>query len=185
VVDGDELEFGVSGLLYESNLLMYDRQTESLWSQSRGEAVVGERTGDDLEILPMQLIIFEELQEKYPDALVLSKDTGHVRDYENNPYRSYEGSDSLYFDVTGEDARFPNKEAMYVFEIGETSYAFPYSEVPESGATLELDGHTVEVSGEGGEVFVFVDGQRAPGYVEMWFSWVTQHQEDGEVVEFD
>ncbi len=185
MVDEDELEFGVSGLLYESNLLMYDRQTESLWSQSRGEAVVGERTGDELEILPMQLITFEEVQAKYPDALVLSKDTGYSRDYENNPYRGYEGSDSLYFDVTGEDSRFPTKEAMYVFEIGETSYAFPYSEVPEGGVTMDVAGHEVEVSGDGGEVFVFVDGERTPGYVEMWFSWATQHQEDGEVLEFE
>jgi hypothetical protein len=184
-VGGDELEFGVSGLLYESNLLMYDRQTESLWSQSRGEAVVGERTGDELEILPMQLITFEELQEKYPDALVLSKDTGHSRDYENDPYRGYEGSDSLYFGVTGEDDRFPTKEPMYVFEIGETSYAFAYFAVPEGGAILEIDGREVEISGDGGEVFVYADGERVPGYVEMWFSWFTQHQDDGEVIEFD
>ena len=87
-MDGDELEFGVSGLLYESNLLMYDRQTESLWSQSRGEAVVGECTGDELEIVPMQLLTFEELSEKYPDALVLSNDTGYSRDYDTTRTRA-------------------------------------------------------------------------------------------------
>jgi len=175
----------VSGLLYESNLLMYDRQTESLWSQSRGEAVVGELTGADLEIMPMQLLTFEELAEKYPDAVVLSKDTGHSRDYDNNPYGGYEKSDSLFFDVSVRDARFPTKEPMYVFEIGEMSYAFQYFEVPEGGTTVEVGGSMVEISGDGAEVFVFVDGERVPGYVEMWFSWATQHQNDGEVIEFE
>jgi hypothetical protein len=185
VVDGEELEFGVSGLLYESNLLMYDRATESLWSQSRGEAVVGERTGDELAILPMQLITWEEVQEKYPDALVLSKDTGYTREYDVNPYVGYEGSDELITDVQARDDRFDTKEAMYVFEIAETSYAFPYFSVPQGGAELELDGRDVRVDGDGNEIFVYVDGERVPGYVEMWFSWFTQHQEDGEVVEFE
>jgi hypothetical protein len=70
-VDGDVLEFGVSGLLYESNLLMYDRDTESLWSQSLGEAVVGEKTGAVLDILFMQLVDFATLADDYPDAQVL------------------------------------------------------------------------------------------------------------------
>ena len=51
---------------------------------------------------------------------------------------------------------------MYVFEIGETSYAFAYFEVPDGGVTMDVDGHEVEISGDGSEVFVFVDGQRAP-----------------------
>ena len=77
--------FGVSGLLYESNLLMYDIETESLWSQTLGKAVVGTYTNTQLVRLPIQVITFKEVKEKYPTAHVLSTDTSFNRDYTRNP----------------------------------------------------------------------------------------------------
>ena len=89
-VDGEVHEFGVSGMLRHSDMIMYDRTTESLWQQFSGEALVGEYTGYELTILPSQLISFDQFREAYPDAEVLSRDTGHRRNYGENPYAGYD-----------------------------------------------------------------------------------------------
>jgi len=88
--DGEVLEFGVSGLLRHSDMIMYDRQTESLWQQFSGEALVGDYTGDFLTIVPSQLISFDQFREAHPDAPVMSRETGHRRNYGENPYAGYD-----------------------------------------------------------------------------------------------
>ncbi len=88
--DGEVLEFGVSGLLRHSDMIMFDRKTESFWQQFSGEAVVGEYTGDFLTIVPSQLISFNQFREAYPGAEVLSRETGHRRNYGDNPYAGYD-----------------------------------------------------------------------------------------------
>ena len=95
-VDGEVLDFGTSGRLYNSNLVMYDRATRSLWSQFTGEAIVGERLGTTLERVPMQIVSFSELAARRPDAEVLSRDTGHRRPYGDNPYVGYESAESPF-----------------------------------------------------------------------------------------
>ncbi len=75
-VDGETLEFGVSGFLRHSDMIMFDRTTESLWQQITGEAVVGSYTGTRLKTLPSQIISFEQFREVYPGGLVLSRETG-------------------------------------------------------------------------------------------------------------
>ena len=79
-VDDRELSFGVSGLLYKANVLMYDRQTESLWSQVRREAVAGPLTGAKLKVLPSTLTTWKKWRRQHPNTAVLSPDTGHQRD---------------------------------------------------------------------------------------------------------
>lgn len=88
-VDGKELTFGVSGLLFKANVLMYDRQTESLWSQVRREAVAGPMTGAKLKVLPSTLTTWKKWRKRYPGTEVLSLDTGYQRDYSRDPYESY------------------------------------------------------------------------------------------------
>jgi hypothetical protein len=182
-VDGEVLEFGVSGLLYESNLVMYDRATESLWSQSLGEAIAGEYTGTRLDILLMQVIEFGDVLEDYPDARVLSADTGYTRDYYRNPYAGYEESDQTYFPVEFEDARYFAKELFWVFRLsgGETSVALRQESLGEEEVRRTIDGHDLRALRDGAEIHVSVDGEATPGYVEMWFSWATRHQDDGVV----
>src|SRR6056297_2021662 len=89
-IDGEVHEFGVSGLLRHSDMIMFDRKTESLWQQFSGEALVGDYTGKELTILPSQLISFLQFREAYPDAMVLSKNTGYRRNYGDNPYAGYD-----------------------------------------------------------------------------------------------
>lgn len=88
--NGEVLEFGVSGLLRHSDMIMFDRKTESLWQQFSGEALVGDYTGDFLTIVPSQLISFDQFREAHPNAEVLSRETGHRRNYGENPYAGYD-----------------------------------------------------------------------------------------------
>ncbi len=95
--EGEVLEFGVSGLLRHSDMIMYDRTTESLWQQFSGEALVGDLTGDILTIIPSQLISFDQFREAFPEAEVLSRETGHRRNYGQNPYAGYDDIDNSPF----------------------------------------------------------------------------------------
>lgn len=174
--------FGVSGMLYESNLLMYDRGGESLWSQARGEAVVGERTGTKLEILPMQLLSFAEVQAHHSEARVLSTDTGHGRNYGRNPYSGYEETEGTYFPISIEDNRFFGKTIMYVIPRPNASIVFAMEALKEgSTSTFEHGGKTYTAKKENSAIVVTEDGFPVPGYYEMWFSWVQHHQDNGVV----
>ena len=97
-VEGEATTFGVSGLLYADNLVMYDRATESLWPQLTGVASVGVRTGLELESIPLGTVGWDQFREAHPDALVLNRDTGFERDYGRNPYPGYDepGSRPLF-----------------------------------------------------------------------------------------
>ncbi len=84
------LDFGTSGSLYQSALLMYDRQTESLWTHFDGRSVVGELFGTELEVIPMATVSWADFAASHPDGKVLSWQTGHDRDYGRNPYQGYD-----------------------------------------------------------------------------------------------
>lgn len=84
------LDFGVSGLLYHSDLVMFDRQTESLWPQLEGRSVIGRLTGAELDRLPIQTIRWADFRAAHPGAWVLSEETGFDREYGNNPYVGYD-----------------------------------------------------------------------------------------------
>ena len=88
------LDFGTSGSLYQSALVMYDRQTESLWAHFTGEGVVGHYAGARLEPISVQTLSFEQFAAQHPDGLVLTRDTGASRDYGTNPYISYDEESS-------------------------------------------------------------------------------------------
>lgn len=92
-----ELTFGVSGMLYKANVLMYDRQTESLWSQVRREGVAGPLTGEELEVLPSTLTSWDKWRKKHPKTEVLSIETGFSRDYSQDPYADYYESRKGFF----------------------------------------------------------------------------------------
>jgi hypothetical protein len=111
---GDRLlTFGTSGKLYLSDLVMYDRQTESLWSQIEGRAIAGVLTGERLERIPVQTLSWAQWRDAHPDGWVLSRDTGADRDYGRNPYVGYDeaGSDPFLFDGDA-DPRLEPKERV-------------------------------------------------------------------------
>ena len=89
-VNGKVLDFGTTGRLRYSNLIMYDRQTETWWQQATGEAIAGELTGTQLEFYPATIISWEDFKTSYPQGKVLSRETGYLRDYGRNPYLGYD-----------------------------------------------------------------------------------------------
>jgi Protein of unknown function (DUF3179) len=127
-VEGEVLDFGTSGKLYRSNLVMYDRQTGSYWPQALGQAVVGPLLGMELEPVPTRLLSWADWRSAHPDGLVLSPRTGHARRYGSNPYVGYEDEERPPL-FTGEpDPRLPPTE--HVLGIaGAEPIAFPYSEL--------------------------------------------------------
>jgi len=129
---GEEIyQFGVSGLLRNSDLVMYDRNTESLWQQSSGRAIVGRMVGARLTYVPASVVSLGQLRTAYPDALVLSRETGHVRAYGENPYRAYDnptqgGPYGFFFDRDSVDPRLPPAERVVAIE-GPSGAAIAYA----------------------------------------------------------
>jgi len=126
-VDGSFTTFGTSGSLYNSNLLMYDRATESLWPQATGEAVKGPLSGQQLERIPAQIVAWEDFKNVFPQGQVLSRDTGYERSYGSNPYPGYDNVDTPPFLFTGEiDGRLAAVERVLGVQSGDRFVAFPY-----------------------------------------------------------
>jgi hypothetical protein len=148
-INGEPVEFGTTGMLRNSDLVMYDRDTESWWQQITAEAVVGELTGQRLEVLPSQILSWGELQRLHPGARVLSRDTGFDRDYGTNPYPSYDRDpDSRPFLLQGEpDRSLPPKERVAAIETGDRSaVVYPFSRLErEAPINDEVDAEPVVV----------------------------------------
>ncbi len=182
-INGEVHKFGVSGYLYESNLLMYDNRTESLWSQSRGEAVVGKYRGIKLDIFPVTILDIKTVKSEYPDALILSKNTGFSRNYNFYPYGDYENNKKLYFPTTSFSDKFHPKEVMYVFNYKNSSYTFPLKELDGNGLSFELKDSIIHIDRVKSEIIISVNKTRLPGYYEMWFSWYIHNSSNGTVLE--
>ncbi len=173
--------FGVSGLLWESNLLMFDRATETLWSQAKGEAVIGSETGEKLSVIDSDLITLDAFIAKYPTGTVLSRKTGNLRAYGFYPYGDYEQNDQYIFPISNTDTRYDGKELMYVVPLKDSSAAFPRAALLEKGvATLETSAGVLSAVASNGSISVSdSNGAVLPGYHEMWFSWATHNAENG------
>ena len=133
-LEGQLLDFGVSGLLRYSNMIMYDRQTESWWHEFGGEAIVGQMTGLKLEQLPMAFVSWKEFKSNHPDGKVLSRPVPARRPYGRSPHDGYDASGFgplFYYGQGPEDARLPLMERVVAVSIGEESLAVPYSVLAE------------------------------------------------------
>ena len=123
---GQVYEFGVSGLLRNSDLVMYDRTTESLWQQFTGEAIAGDMAGRRLTFLPSSIVSFDDFRTAYPQGIVLSRDTGYRRDYGRNPYAGYDRADQTPFLFDGElDGRLLPMERVVTVELNGVDVAYP------------------------------------------------------------
>jgi len=116
--------FGVSGLLYNSNLLLYDRESGSVWSQLLQLAVFGPRQGEQPENIRVFETTFTTLKSMYPDALVLSRDTGHFFNYDDYPYGNYQDDLALIFSVSRLDSRMHTKQRVIGIHEGSSSKVY-------------------------------------------------------------
>ena len=147
-VNGETFAFGVSGLLRKSDMVMYDRTTETLWQQLDGRAIIGDLAGMRLTFLPSLLVSFDDFRQAFPDGVVLSRDTGHNRRYGQNPYIGYDtvgGVDPFLFQ--GEiDRRLPAVERVVAVTIGALDIAYPFSLLAEAGVVHDtVDGREIVI----------------------------------------
>lgn len=123
-LDGKPVEFGVSGLLHNSDLILYDRSSHSLWQQVTASAFAGKWRGQSLVTLPLTMTTWGEWRAQHPQTQVLSTDTGRDSNYGvATPYGDYDSSDRLMFPVSAHDLRIHPKTVVYALELGSASYA--------------------------------------------------------------
>ena len=156
-IDGKVTTFGVSGLLYNSNLIPYDRETNSNWSQIRLDCVNGKLKGREVETLPMVETTWLTWKKMYPDTRVLSENTGYNRNYGSYPYGSYRTSnDYLIFPVANKDDRIPNKERVLGIVLSNVVRVYRFSDFEESVTVFQdkLDGQSIVIAGNRGDSFM-------------------------------
>lgn len=175
-VDGKTRSFGVSGLLYNSDVLLYDRESESLWSQIMRKSVAGPLIGQDLTQLPMAHTSWRDWRERNPDTLVLSIQTGHARDYSRSPYGGYNESASTFFPVKYKSAKYHPKELVIGLNIDGSIKAYPFAELDKSAGNITDKLGDVDLrieydaANRTGRV-LDSSGQEIPSTIAFWFAW--------------
>lgn len=144
--DGNTVEFGTSGKLYNSNLVMYDRKSNSLWSQALGEGIVGEYAGVKLERIPFDVAYWKEWKELYPESKVLSRDTGSVRPYGADPYGDYYTNDLILFPVPNDDKRLGLKEIIIGLENKDQYKAYKLQEIETNKVINDVIGEDKKIA---------------------------------------
>ncbi len=174
--------FGVSGLLYQSDMLLYDQQTESLWSQLKQEAITGPMMGTKLKLLPSTHTTWGAWRKQYPECMVMSTETGFDRDYDRDPYESYKNSKALMFKVNSRSKAYHPKEQVLGIELEGISKAYPFVELGRSSLPVrdqigkfpitifyEAETNTAIIKDE--------KGKELPTVVGFWFAWFAFYPE--------
>jgi hypothetical protein len=183
-LDGEVLEFGISGLLYNSNVLLYDRRPqadgESLWSQVQLRGVTGPRAGQELTTLAFEMATWVDWSKAHPDGEVLSFDTGHSRDYGRNPYAGYMADPSgPVFPVFPSDDRLNPKTRVIGLAGSGESIAVPLAALTEEPLRIDLAGAQVSLMGDpgSGSVDLAALPPGIQGVHTFWFAWAAMHPE--------
>jgi hypothetical protein len=174
------LSFGVSGLLYNSDMLLYDRDTESLWSQIKMQAISGQHKGKRLQPIALEHTTWADWRQRHPKTLVLSEDTGFSRDYRRSPYGDYATNHSIYFPVEFAAKGYHPKEPVLGVKMGHTVKAYPFTELAKSSGRLSdsLGGEriTIEYDSDNQTARAMdVEGSVIPTVIAFWFAWYAFH----------
>ena len=184
-LDGTVLDFGTTGRLRKSDLVMYDRQSESWWQQFTGTGIIGRYAGMVLKRHPASIIAYRDFKSAYPNGQVLSRDTGHRRPYGRNPYRGYDSIDDrpfLFRDPV--DPRLPPMEYVLNISIGDTHRLYPFSGF-ESNPVIndEINGEPVVVLSRDG-TYSALDGESIAGSRLMASATAFSRRLDDQVLNF-
>ena len=179
-INGSRLEFGVSGLLYNSDVLLYDRQSKSLWSQIMSIAVTGNMKGTQLDSIPVAHTTWRDWQARHPDTEVLSTKTRFRRNYDVNPYPNYGQSGSLYFPVAEENPQYGRKSIVMGLEIDGRFKAYPFEELAKGPRRFEDEFQgmlfVIEYDGQNQTARIIdANGQEVPTLMAFWFAWYAFH----------
>jgi len=170
------LAFGVSGLLHNSDVLMYDRQTDSLWSQLAMKAVSGPQVNTELEWLASEHLTWAAWKEKHPQGEVLSTQTGWQRNYSGSAYASYEQSPGTMFRVPTHRTELPKKDWVVGVIVDGVARAYPLKSLPP-GQTVrdEINSVALEITfhptSHLAEVRRAGSGELLPNVKVYWFAW--------------
>jgi hypothetical protein len=179
-IDGKTLTFGVLGKLYKSNLLMFDHQTDSLWSQLLQQAITGPLTGKKLTMLTAEHTTWESWRGRHPESLVLSPATGFKRDYGLDPYDQYREGGVPTFrrkaDSPIAGAKLRPMERVLGVQLNDLKKAYPFSVLKKSPADFEDRLGATEIlihfDRTSGSAFVTDNERRiVPSVVLFWFAW--------------
>jgi len=177
-INGYVRNFGVSGMLFQNNLLMYDRETESLWSQFMMQSVSGSMQKIRLKWKLSEQITWATFKQKYPNGKLLSDDTGFSRRYDLDPYADYFADDGPLY-RTGNPVRddLPENEWVWGITVGEVAKAYPLERLPSTktvfdtvnGVELKL---VLNLAARSVTVTVVSTGEPLDnGVGAFWFSW--------------
>ncbi|MGK0291372.1 MAG: hypothetical protein ACI86H_002840 [bacterium] len=182
-VKNQSLKFGVSGLLYNSDVLLYDRQTNSLWSQLLGKAVSGKLKGTNLTMIPLANTTWEDWKKQFPNTMVLSTNTGFGRDYSRTPYQGYTTSRRVWFPLSNQSNKYHPKEQVIGLKINGKFRAYPFAELSKQGSSLIKEafaGQQLQIHWNGshrtGKVLL-KNGKEIPTVITYWFAWFAFHPE--------
>lgn len=186
-VEGQALDFGTTGRLRYSNLLMYDRQTESWWQQATGEAVIGSYTGAQLDFAAAPIISWAQFKAASPDGQVLSRDTGYARPYGNNPYLGYDNvnqSPFLYRGPSIPSDALPPMAYILAVEIGDEAVAYAYEALALTPVVHDtVGGEEIVVFWQAGTASALDTGSIANGR-EIGSAFAYSRQIDNQILDF-
>ena len=174
--------FGVSGKLYNSDVLFYDKETENLWSQLKMEAVTGSLTGQKLTPIPLTHTTWQNWKESYPHTKVLSSKTGHIRDYAKNPYEEYAKSQGTLFPTNFKDKRLPAKAWIIGVIINGKAKAYSLAKLRNSPPLIQdvIGGQEIEIEFDSTHQTMEVKdktGNLIPAIQSYWFAWSAFYSE--------
>lgn len=181
-IGGKVYSFGVSGLLYNSDVLLYDRQTESLWSQLMNQAISGSMRGTRLTPIALSHTSWSDWKTRHPDTVVMTENTGFNRNYQDNPYQGYKLDKKIWFPVTTTSDLYHPKELVLGIELNGKVKAYPFSELTKMPTTFEdtLAGQTIKIQfskqHQSAEIFD-TENQALPTVTTFWFAWYAFHPE--------
>ncbi|MDT8341348.1 MAG: DUF3179 domain-containing protein [Longimicrobiales bacterium] len=185
--EGVVRDFGTTGRLRHSDMVMYDRQTETWWQQATGEGIVGELAGSRLELYPVQTMAWQDFKRVHPDAPILSRETGYDRPYGRNPYTGYDrsrGPMATFFSKRVDD-RLPAMERVAAFSVGDAEVAYPFTTLEERRVLNDrVGGDAVVVWWTPGTSSALDAGQIAQGR-EVGSSAVFRRTVDGRALTFE
>lgn len=177
IVNSTKYDFGTSGKLFQSNLVMYDRQTDSYWSQLLAKAIAGDLTDFQLKIYPSSIVQFNTIK-SIPGLQVLSNETGYDRDYQADPYQEYQANDEILFPISNLDQRLPAKTKIYAVTVNGKQKAYVYNHLISSKTLLDnFNDLNLRIDVDQYNRIKVTDSlqNQYQGYIAYWFSWAANN----------
>lgn len=169
--------FGVSGVLYNSDLVLYDRATETLWDQIDAEGIVGPMTGEQLTLVPVSMSKWDRWRTRHPDTQVLTTNTGFDKDYTADRFAEYRESTRLFMPVSATSEQLHAKTVVYGFDLEFGEIAYTEEQLSEPYTHTFAGEETTVSQDEDGTVTMQREGETYYPIRLFWFAWYTFHPE--------